>query len=190
MSQTPYPFSSATDLQGWITAPGESVAESIDQDITTYWNPIGATGNHTFSWIADWSSTSHVISGVGIFCRLGTEPDRIKVWSNTQVMGGVLLGNFNNPVWNTTIAPGYSFFDCSGWAPLSLSYVHLELQQQHNGPFNLNEVVAYYQPPPPVGKRPLLKRSPIGRESFKFPGRQKPRWSSYQETPTASSDVI
>lgn len=181
-------FQTATDTQSWITSPGESVAESIDNNIVTYWNPQGATGNHTFSWLGDLSGTT-MISGVNVAFTTGAEPNRIKVWTDLQVNGGVLLANFNTPSYDTTSVPGYSLFDASGWTPLLLNKVHLELQQQHNGPFNFNETAAYYLAPPAT--RPnLIKRSPHGRESFKFPGRKKPRWMSYQQTPVSNTDVV
>jgi hypothetical protein len=190
MVYTYHYFQTATDVEGWITPVGESVAESIDNNIVTYWNPQGATGNHSFKWLGDLSGTT-MISGVMTAFRMGAEPDRIKVFTDQPSLGGVLLQNFNNPTYDTTTIPGYAVLDASGWAPLLLNKMYLELQQQHGGPFNFNEVTAYFNPPPPSATKPnLLKRSPHGRESFKFPGRKKPRWMSYQQTPVANTDVV
>lgn len=175
-------FVSATDTQGWITAPGESVAESIDGNLATFWNPIGATGNHTFSWVGDLSGTT-LINGVNLAFDTGFEPQKIKVWSDLQINGGILLGNFNNPAYITTLLPGYSFFDASGWTAIATNKIHLELEQQHNGPFHFNEVNASYNPNAPLyGFPTLLKRSFTGRNSYKVPGRKKPRYSSYADS--------
>ena len=179
---TPQYFQNAADTQLWPTAVGEDVLESIDQDITTFWNPIGAPANHTFSWLGQLVNQPANVDGVVVFCNVGAEPDRIKVWTQLQVNGGVLLANFNSPAWDYTTAPGYAVFDCSGWATQSLTYVHLELQRQGGGPFNLNEVTAYTSPTTwPL----LLKRSFPGRNSYKTPGRTKPRFSSYSDTAEA-----
>lgn len=183
---TPYFLTNIVDLEGWATAPGQDISKVIDFDLATFWNPSGAPNNHKFQTLADWGGTSYKINGIACWFDIGTQPRRIKVFTNIPSSGGVLLLNVR-PTYDTVQFPGYAYCELD-FADTLLTYLHVEPEKDDGNPFHFNALVPYYEIRPswPL----LIKRSPHGRGSFKFPGRQKPRWSSYQSTPLRPSDVV
>ena len=196
MSQTPYPLSNATDLEGYPTNVGQSVTESIDTILATFWNPLGALPNHNFQWLGNWGgTTSYKINGVAIFCTTGAEPDQIRIYDAPT--RGTLLYQNNAPTW--VAVPGtsgaYTYIQCY-FSPVVLTQVHCQLKRNNTGAFNLNEVVPFYGTQTPYSGFPiLLKRSFTGRSSYKAPGRRKPKYSSYPDSihpssPLAPNEVV
>lgn len=177
-----YPLVNATDLEAYPTLPTESVIESINSNLALFWNPIGASNNHWFQWLGDWGGTSYRVNGCALYFTAGAEPKHIKIYNN--VSKTIELFNQSKPTY-TSVMGSYSLLICKFNRIITLTELHIELQKDDGDPFNLNYVIPFYSP-----FRPLIKRSPTGRESFKFPGRQKPRWSSYQETPEVFYNVV
>lgn len=189
-----YNFINAIDEDNYPALPGATVAESIDLNVATFWFPQPATpALTTFQWWGDWGGASYTINSIGIVSEPGFEPVRIKVRVGGTGTNGKQVYVVTNPAWDYVSVPGYAFFDCL-FSDETTTAVHLELKiDPATDVFHLNEVIASqgpYIPPLPKTYPRMIKRSPIGRESFKFPGRQKPRWSSYQETPEVVSDVV
>lgn len=185
MPLTQVPPVSITDNQSLPTPGGQTIANAIDGNINTYWNPIGIPPGNAYNITVRIAAVSQ-ISVIKIYLRNG---NHVFSYIRIRNSSGQVVEEFGPPSFPsnyTRVSQGHWYYTAYLAANVNPSDTYSFEIGYGLGDIHLAELEFFTGSTWPV----LVKRSGHGRGSFHFPGRQKPKWSSYQGTPSSPFDVV